>query len=436
MIKQKYSNKPFLKFGCFALSALSAGLFSSSSQAESQRPVQHVLMAFDGCMSTESWVEQTQFLNEMNGPDGQADVAKFTFLLSTPALLRNDKAHYYVNPTAILNESPEVMKDPSKTLFKERALRLKRGKTFETRGESNIGFGGSLEDVQLRVNYINKLHARGNEMGSHAAGHFDGKNWTKDMWRHEFDQFNRIMDNIGSINGDPDMKLNIYSGNMKGFRAPFLGSRNETTIAVLDEYNYRYDTSDRTIGWDSSNWPQKYSNTNVWNFGLAFIDVIGLWKPLNPGPGAPAFTTNPASGVPYRTLSMDYNFCFVQDNGCEYPYKKTTAQAKREASEDGLNMLKSYMKYFTDNYNGNRAPIHIGHHFTKYNDGAYNKAMHEFARVVCTLPEVKCTTYEKLADFMDVQSDENRKDYQYGRFKKARFQPSAQQLMQRIRWSH
>ena len=64
-------------------------------------------------------------------------------------------------------------------------------------------------------------------------------------------------------------------------------------------------------------------------------------------------------------------------------------------------MLQTYLDYFKSNYAGGRAPLHIGHHFTDYQNGAYREALKVFARAVCGLPRVRCVTYGKLADFMD-----------------------------------
>ncbi|HET7019233.1 MAG TPA: hypothetical protein VFI58_00785 [Xanthobacteraceae bacterium] len=65
---------------------------------------------------------------------------------------------------------------------------------------------------------------------------------------------------------------------------------------------------------------------------------------------------------------------------------------------------------------GNRAPLHIGHHFMNYGGGAYNEALNSFARAVCGLPEVRCVTYAKLADFMDQQNSETLAAYRRGDF--------------------
>ena len=82
-------------------------------------------------------------------------------------------------------------------------------------------------------------------------------------------------------------------------------------------------------------------------------------------------------------------------------------------------MLATYLHYFKTNYAGNRAPLHIGHHFFAYQNGAYNEALKSFARSICGLPEVRCVTYAKLADFMDRQNPETLAAYRKGDFARA-----------------
>jgi hypothetical protein len=82
-------------------------------------------------------------------------------------------------------------------------------------------------------------------------------------------------------------------------------------------------------------------------------------------------------------------------------------------------MLQTYLHYFRTNYAGNRAPLHIGHHFMNYQGGAYNAALKTFARAVCGLPEVRCVTYARLADFMDGQDAETLAAYRKGDFARA-----------------
>jgi hypothetical protein len=107
---------------------------------------------------------------------------------------------------------------------------------------------------------------------------------------------------------------------------------------------------------------------------------------------------------------MDYNF-LVAHSGVG------GIAARRE--EFRRQMLDSYLSYFRANYTGNRAPLHIGHHFSDYQNGAYRDALKSFARAVCGLPEVRCVTYRTLADFMDGLSPETLAAYRKGDFPRA-----------------
>jgi hypothetical protein len=106
---------------------------------------------------------------------------------------------------------------------------------------------------------------------------------------------------------------------------------------------------------------------------------------------------------------MDYNFYYLHSKA-----KPNPSQAKRYEED----MFKTYMNYFESNYNGNRAPIHIGHHFSAWNNGAYWNALFQFAEAVCGQPEVQCITYSELADFMDLLTPTQITAYQKGVFPK------------------
>ena len=81
-------------------------------------------------------------------------------------------------------------------------------------------------------------------------------------------------------------------------------------------------------------WPQKING--IWNFPLADLRIYDTGKP---------------------TLSMDYNFYYSQSGG--KPDLKNAGKFREE-------MFNTYLAYFETNYYGNRAPIHIGHHFSKF----------------------------------------------------------------------
>jgi hypothetical protein len=107
---------------------------------------------------------------------------------------------------------------------------------------------------------------------------------------------------------------------------------------------------------------------------------------------------------------MDFNFFMAQ------------SRARHEPSQQSLygeQMLATYLDYFRASYTGNRAPLHIGHHFALMQGGVYHEALKTFARMVCGLPEVRCTSYEKLADVMEKLTPETLAAYRNGHFSRA-----------------
>ena len=173
---------------------------------------------------------------------------------------------------------------------------------------------------------------------------------------------------------------------MIGFRAPYL-AKSPGLYTALKNNGFRYDTSG--VG-KSDAWPEKIDG--IWRFNLAMLRIAGSGK---------------------GTLSMDYNFFVAQSGAAADPRRYEMAREQT---------LQTYLHYFKANYTGNRAPLHIGHHFTAYQGGVYNEALKSFARAVCGLPEVRCVTYAKLADFMDAAEPRNARGLPQGRFPRA---PSA-----------
>ena len=75
-------------------------------------------------------------------------------------------------------------------------------------------------------------------------------------------------------------------------------------------------------------------------------------------------------------------------------------------------------------YFGNRAPVQLGHHFSKWNGGAYWEAMQTVAKRVCGLPEVKCVTFKEIVKFLE-ENAANLPKYQRGDFQKMPRPPSS-----------
>jgi peptidoglycan/xylan/chitin deacetylase (PgdA/CDA1 family) len=312
-----------------------------------ERPPQFVLMAFDNCTELERWQELSAFAAQMNKAGSRLH---FTFFVSGVNFIATAKRNLYEAPG-------------------------------QRRGASRIDFGGSVDDVRRRVEYINNLYARGHEIGSHTVGHFSGRSWSTADWSKELQSFHDVLANVASNNGlGSEVKFAFPISNIVGFRAPYLDS-SPGLYTALKSRGYRYDTSSES---PPDAWPQKVGG--IWRFNLAEIKLHGSSK---------------------RTLSMDYNFFVTQAHGA-------VDLRRHDFFKD--QMVQTYLDYFRANYTGNRAPLNIGHHFFDYQAGAYKEALMEFARAVCGLPEVKCVTYTALADFLDRQDAATLRALQKGDF--------------------
>ena len=321
-----------------------------------ERPPQYVLLAFDGSQSHEMWRATMDLADTLTA---EKKPARFTYFISGVYFLAEKHRRLYVEPG--------------------------RGP-----GRSAIGWGSSKDnDIVERIARVNEAHAKGHEIASHANGHFSGSDWSEAQWRSEFQQFNRLLFDAGKNNELPAgadgtlPSVALEPRQIVGFRAPQLGT-STGLWSTLGATGFRYDTS-RTANPDY--WPQKLPASG-WNFPLAEIRI---------------------PGTAVRTLSMDYNFYYAQSGG--KPYKPKAALFEQQ-------MYEAYIQYFNANYTGNRAPVHIGHHFTKWNDGAYWRAFQRFARAVCGKPEVRCITNRELADVLDQQKPETLEAWKKARFPK------------------
>jgi hypothetical protein len=274
---------------------------------------------------------------------------------------------------------PYFLNDAKKTLYQG---------PHHAAGKSDIGWGGAVANIEARLEQVRLAKSEGHEMASHANGHYDGTAWTAADWDNEFEQFDKLIFHAGPNNGFDQPDLGFTANDVIGFRAPLLG-QGPGLYTTLRARGFLYDTSKTNA---TNYWPEKING--VWNFPLAQVRIVGSGK---------------------RTLSMDYNFYYTQSGGVAKPQNKELY--KKE-------MLDTYMQYFQGNYFGNRAPVNIGHHFSKWNDGAYWEAMQTFAKRVCSQPEVKCGTYRDLLNFVE-ENKEKIPAWRAGQFTKMARPPAA-----------
>lgn len=320
---------------------------SLPSWAAVNRPPQFVLLAFDGGLQLDRWQDTRFFAAQLK----RAGISlQFTYFVSSVYFLADQRKNFYKGP-------------------------------HHKAGESEIDFGGTLEEIAARIKQVDAAASEGHEIASHLNGHFDGSSWKTVDWETEFDLYYKLIFSVKENNKMPkDIPWVFRPSDVQGFRAPYLAVSSGLWPALRD-HHFRYDTSDVQ---DSHYWPEK--SRGFWNFPLAKLKIAGSGKP---------------------TISMDYNF---------YEAQSDAEDDLAHAAIYETQTFETYMEYFTENYNGNRAPVSIGHHFPLFNGGAYWNAMKKFALTVCGLPEVRCVSYRQLADFMDKVDTSTLAAYRRGHF--------------------
>jgi peptidoglycan/xylan/chitin deacetylase (PgdA/CDA1 family) len=227
-------------------------------------------------------------------------------------------------------------------------------------GASQVGFAQTKDEVAARLGQIRRAASEGHEIANHACGHFDGKGWSKADWLAEFSSFTRIMRDayaINGIEGEPADWKAFAGSAVSGFRAPYL-STSAALFEALSEAGFRYDASAISKG------PaEPHAEGGVKRFALPRIPE---------GPEA------------RRVIAMDYNLFVRHSGGFERPDE---AAAFQERS------YEAFRAAFDRQYEGGRAPLQLGFHFTLMNGGAYWLALERFAEEVCGKAEVVCTSY-------------------------------------------
>lgn len=298
---------------------------------------QFILLSFDGSKSLSMLNETLDFQRKMSDENKPLH---FTYFINAAYFLTVDNASLYQGPR-------------------------------QKAGVSNIGFSHTTQDIADRVYAFNTALAQGNEVGSHAVGHFNGAKWSYNEWKQEFTSFNTILSNVQKNNSTILINQPQFTPeNIIGFRAPNL-AENEHLYEVLQDFHFSYDTSG--IG-PMENWPQK-DRYGIWHIPVGSISIGSRHQPV---------------------VSIDYSLWMHQSRG-----KKTAVRGSLLWNEDYNDVLAAYMNYFNSNYNGNRAPIVIVDHFSKWNNGVYWEAMKTFAQNVCGRPFVHCVTFRQLVDYLN-----------------------------------
>ncbi|UCI06976.1 polysaccharide deacetylase family protein [Mesorhizobium sp. B1-1-8] len=289
-------------------------------------PKQIILISFDAAREISQW-ERSRALAKRTG-------AHFTYFLSCVFLL-----------------SPET--------------RLQYAGPGKAAGKSNVGFAASRQEVADRLEEIRLAAAEGHDIGSHACGHFDGKDWSKADWLAEFGSVRRVLENAYAINGispEPADWRDFARHAVVGFRAPYL-SANKALYEALPEAGFQYDASGVSKGPELP--PIKSGLTH---FALPLIPEGPNAKPV---------------------IAMDYNLYVRHSGGFEKPAM---------AGEFADHAYQAFRAAFDAQYNGKRIPLELGFHFTQMNDGAYWDALERFADEVCVKADVECISFRDYVE--------------------------------------
>jgi peptidoglycan/xylan/chitin deacetylase (PgdA/CDA1 family) len=232
------------------------------------------------------------------------------------------------------------------------------------------------EHIRTTIEQLGKAWEEGNEIGTHFNGHFceakGGGEWSVAEWKQEIEEFNSFLENWKTNTGYSDLDpLPFDTKAVTGGRAPCLEGQ-QNLMKAAKEFGYRYDASSPG-GFQV--WPGK--KNGMWDFPLQMLPYDD----------------------DYQALSMDFNFLYNQSNGETEGDPAMYPTWQRET-------IDTYMAGFNRVYYGSRAPLFIGNHFEQWNGGIYMNAVDEVIKNVCTKKDVKCVSFDELADWMDVQKPE------------------------------
>jgi hypothetical protein len=294
-----------------------------------EKPPQFVLFSFDGAASKAHWDKVLPIARTAN--------AHVTGLLSGVYLVADQDGRSYTGPGH----------DP---------------------GFSAIGFGGTRQEIDLRISYLNDAIAAGHEIGTHYNGHFcqgtepSVGRWNTDQWNTELDQFYGIIDKARARG------LNLDPAAIRGGRTPCLEGDWKAAFPAMAKHGLTYDTSHVSLG---VVWPNVIDG--VYEFPMPEVRVPALGK---------------------QAVMMDFNLWYALNGGTE--------ENVRPAEFTSI-VVDTYRSVYRAAFNGNRGPLVIGNHFNEWAGGAFSAAVEQFMAEVCVEADTVCATYTEVIQWMQLQ---------------------------------
>ena len=196
----------------------------ANAQGAVEPPPQFVVISFSNCTILERWAEFQSFVAEL---DKAGTRVRFTYFVTGANFIPDVYRNVYQGPR-------------------------------QKRGYGTLEFGGTNADVRARVTLANEAHKQGHEIGSHAVGHFDGRNWSPAEWAQEFRALNNALVNVGPANGMPEVVLTVPLP-LTGFRAPFF-QPGPGLYPALSAFGFRYYASGSAA---ADAWPEVIQGPSI-----------------------------------------------------------------------------------------------------------------------------------------------------------------------------
>ncbi|MEX3007884.1 polysaccharide deacetylase [Hoeflea sp. TYP-13] len=304
-----------------------AATITQPAFSEDKKHKQLVIVSFDGAHDNNLW-EKSRAIAQRTG-------ARFTYFLSCTFLMTKGQRWAYQAPD-------------------------------QKKGRSNVGFAHTKTEVRERLNHIWEARNEGHEIGNHACGHFDGKNWSAAEWVKELTAFKTTLKaawrSADAAEDEPAGWEAFARNDITGFRAPYLSTSGHLS-AALRETGHTYDASGVSKG------PSVPRISNR----LSAFDL-------------PLIPEGPRNR---RVIAMDYNMFVRHSGGIENATKSEIYEERA---------YNAFRRAFDRQYNGPRRPLQIGLHFVEMNGGAYWRAMERLLTEVCGSEDVACVTYSEALD--------------------------------------
>lgn len=297
---------------------------------EGEKPPQFVVFSFDGAGSHAHWARLLPIADRVD--------ARVTGFLSGIYLLPDSRREEYDGP----GHGP---------------------------GRAAISFGGSDDEVAVRINDLNAALAAGHELGTHYNGHFcqgqepSAGTWTTTQWQAELDQF------FTFVRDATARGLLLDENTVTGGRTPCLEGDFARLAPVLAERGLGYDASTTS---DGIAWPSR--EHGLWRFPVPVVRVPSL--------------------AGRKVLMQDYNLWYALNGAREEP-------ARDEEFTEAT--LDTYRAAYQAALNTNRAPLTIATHFNDWSGGAFSRATEEFMAEVCVREQTVCATYAEVVEWVELQ---------------------------------